>query len=324
MCWGYNTSGQLGVAPSGLDALMPPTEVPGVTDAVEVTAGSQTSCARHESGEVSCWGRLDPSDSAIAEPTLVPGLANAVELTSGNFHSCARLRDDSVVCWGENEQGQLGDGTTLRRETPTPVVGLTRVDEVTAGWDHSCARSGRSLFCWGQNEHGQIGDGTFERHLTPTRVGAELEAVEIAAGWSHTCARTREGSLYCWGRLWGETSLATAEALHALLPTRVETVERVEEIDAGGAHTCARDSEGLVVCWGRNRDGQLGDGSSGADGDRREPAPVTTLGPTAEMVAGWVHHCARERSGRVLCWGAFGGPRRRAGPGSTPYVVDGL
>ena len=33
------------------------------------------------------------------------------------------------------------------------------------------------------------------------------------------------------------------------------------QIDAGDAHTCGVTEDGAVYCWGRNDDGELGDGS---------------------------------------------------------------
>ena len=30
------------------------------------------------------------------------------------------------------------------------------------------------------------------------------------------------------------------------------------ELATGGAHTCGRDSDGRVYCWGQNADGELG------------------------------------------------------------------
>ena len=38
---------------------------------------------------------------------------------------------------------------------------------------------------------------------------------------------------------------------------------KVVDIAAGGHHNCIRSDEGAVYCWGRNDEGQLGDGSTG-------------------------------------------------------------
>ncbi|MBX3275300.1 MAG: hypothetical protein KF729_33855 [Sandaracinaceae bacterium] len=321
-CWGHNDGGQLGVPLDDRHEPLDPTDVPGIDDAVEVAAGRESSCARHASGEVSCWGRLGPGVE-VSGPTRVRGITTAVELTSGSAHRCARLRDATVVCWGLNERGQLGDGTTTRRDVPAPVASLAGVEEISAGWDHSCARTTDTVYCWGHNGEGQLGVGSFAPHHTPMPVSLAVDVVEIAAGWSHTCARTGEGEVYCWGRRWGVESESRPDEVHRLLPERVASLARVVEVDAGGAHTCTRDAEGVVACWGRDDYGQLGTGAGSLDTTRPEPRPVSALGRTEELVAGWVHNCARERSGRVLCWGSWG--RHRGGPSdATPRVVAGL
>ncbi|MFZ0325103.1 MAG: hypothetical protein WAN48_13370, partial [Actinomycetes bacterium] len=59
-------------------------------------------------------------------------------------------------------------------------------------------------------------------------------------------------------------------------------------------------------CWGLNRRGQLGNGTTV---DRRSPAPVDRTGVLAgktltRMNAGGSHTCAVDTLGRAYCWGA--------------------
>ena len=70
-------------------------------------------------------------------------------------------------------------------------------------------------------------------------------------------------------------------------------------LTAGFEHTCGLTSDGDVYCWGRNREGQIGDGTR-VD----KPAPVkVSYGPSLQTVgAGGNHTCGVTSSG-VVCWG---------------------
>jgi hypothetical protein len=51
------------------------------------------------------------SPSPSPDPATMP-VSNVVAVTTGDTHACALADDGRVFCWGENDQGQLGDGTT--------------------------------------------------------------------------------------------------------------------------------------------------------------------------------------------------------------------
>jgi hypothetical protein len=205
VCWGENTEGQLGNGCSlGRDCPVALTEVVGLTDAVEVRAGGNHTCARQSSGRVVCWGTSGGAAGGGDEeliPVEVLGLVEAEELGLGAGHSCAR-RAGSVMCWGWNYFGQLGDGTTNSTGlTPTSVTGLPDAVELgSGGHGHACARrSDGGVVCWGRNDEGALGDDTVESRLTPAEV-VELDGVtQLDCGLFHTCA-VSAGRAWCWGQ----------------------------------------------------------------------------------------------------------------------------
>jgi alpha-tubulin suppressor-like RCC1 family protein len=90
---------------------------------------------------------------------------------------------------------------------------------------------------------------------------------------------------------------------------------------AGGEHAClVRKGDGAVWCWGRNDDGQLGDGT-------RTPRAlaVRVPGVTAVAVAaGQRHTCVVRTGGAVACWGADDAGQLGDGSGAgalTPVAV---
>lgn len=218
--------------------------------------------------------------------------------------SCVRLGDATARCWGASSYGTVGDGTAKERRTPTQVTDLRNVTELVAGTQHVCARLGDGLVsCWGKNDTAQLGDpGVVAAYRpSPATVPGVANVVGLAAGEYHTCALTLAGVL-CWGgNADGEIGDGTGEDRPAA--TAVKGLPSVPvEIAAGGAHTCARFTDGTVACWGRNADGQIGDGASA--GDRTMPSLVKLPMGATHLALGDAHSCARVDNGDVYCWGA--------------------
>jgi hypothetical protein len=83
-------------------------------------------------------------------------------------------------------------------------------------------------------------------------------------------------------------------------------------LSAGTLHTCGVSMTGLTYCWGWNRDGQLGDGSTT---DRASPVPVFGSPMFQGVDAGGGHTCGVATDGAAYCWGFnFSG---QVGDGST-------
>jgi alpha-tubulin suppressor-like RCC1 family protein len=155
------------------------------------------------------------------EPAHADGPPEPVQVVVGADFSCARMSDGTVRCWGANDQGQLGDGTTIDRQSPVTVVGrLGDVRHLVAGEAHVCALVGSgSVKCWGTNRNYQVGDHNSAPFRTVpvdvTPVGVQF--LKLDAGPYATCGATRD-HLYCWG-MNVNYSLGTYNNLDA--PTRI-------------------------------------------------------------------------------------------------------
>jgi alpha-tubulin suppressor-like RCC1 family protein len=138
----------------------------------------------------------------------------------------------------------------------------------------------------------------------PERAAA-LGVTDVAAGANHTCAIV-SGTARCWGENGsGQLGDGSQTKRHTPMPVLMLGGEALD-IEAGHNHTCALLTSGSVECWGRNVEGQLGDGTN-AQSD--EPVEVSGLGSgVAAIATGASHACALTSDGVVSCWGdnAFG------------------
>jgi len=307
MCWGGNQFGDLGDGTTEERHL--PTEVVGLSDAVDIAAGDFHVCALRRSGHVVCWGNNlegqlgDGTTEERHVPTEVVGLSDAAEIAAGVGYTCARLTSGHVVCWGRNDAGQLGDGTTEERHAPAEVVGLSDAVEIAAGSDHACARrASGQVVCWGANDLGQLGDGTIMRFSSATNVTGLSDAVGISVGYANTCARRASGQVVCWGDN-SIGQLGDGTTIGRGVPTAVMGATGSVEISVGSLYTCSIDTAHQLFCWGSNGFGALGDGTTM---NRSLPTPVSIPADVIGVAAGDGHTCALRSTTptpTIMCWG---------------------
>ncbi|MDZ7863975.1 fibronectin type III domain-containing protein [Acidovorax sp.] len=309
-CWGYNASGQLGDGSTTNKST--PQPVTGLASGVAaIAAGYDHTCALTMAGAVKCWGANpfgqlgDGGTTSKSTPQPVPGLASGVaSIAAGDYHTCALTTAGAVYCWGRNTYGNLGDGSTTNKSTPQAVTGMASgVAAMAPGSEHTCAvTTAGAVQCWGRNQFGQLGDGSTTYKSTPQPVtGLASGGAAIVAGYSHTCALTTAGAVRCWGaNPFGQ--LGDGSTTNKSTPQPVTGLAGgVAAIAGRNGHTCALTTAGAVQCWGRNNEGQLGEGSTT---DQSTPQPVTGLASgVAAIAAGGNHTCALATAEAVQCWG---------------------
>lgn len=290
--------------------------------ATATTSAGGHSCAVRQSGTVVCWGRNDfgqlgnGTTTNSNRPVVVTGLTSIVEIALGLDHTCARSSTNAVYCWGRNQLGQVGVGSaTTYFATPQTVVVPPEaggIAELRAGDAHTCARNitnvgtgAGSIYCWGSDAYGQLGNGAAGSSTSPVLVDRG-NATSLQAGAFHNCAFFNAFPGFpatagwgCWGANWS-SQLGNGMYANLPSPTVMPALASATSMALGDSHTCfIQSGTGAVRCVGSNGEGQLGNGTFGAD----QTTPVTAIMSGAtEVSAGWRHTCARIGD-VVQCWG---------------------
>jgi alpha-tubulin suppressor-like RCC1 family protein len=342
-CWGANSEGELGggapgTSPRAVEVQNPAGTGP-LTGVLQVSAHYVGACALLTTREVVCWGANAEGQRGIGttapqgdEPTYVLDPAGTAHLTgvrsiatsSGDF-VCAVLQNGQARCWGDNDDGQLGRGTTTNNQPFARAVRavsgtgpLTGIASMDLGLGHACAAlTSGEVRCWGNNLSGQLGDGTVTPRNRPVAVrktagpGHLANVASVGLGDDHSCAVLTSGQVRCWGAN-AHGALGDGTTHPRRRPAVVKNVAGtgpltgVATVSAGVKHTCALTTSGLVRCWGKDDSGQLG---NDIGGDTPRPGKVVTVsGPgqlsgVTSLTTGDQHACAVVSGGAVRCWG---------------------
>ncbi len=335
-CWGNPEFTGAGEITIGIWQTLPRNVIGLPARVTAVDANWAHTCALLETENVYCWGQNFAgqlgNNSTVTQwtPTVVPGAYRFghTSIATGPMHTCAITSNGSVFCWGDDRYGQLGSGRFLRRNTASAVSLDETSRTIDLGINHSCAVTTQgAVKCWGSNGSQRLSSSPFQNESTPITVMDLQQGIStVAVGNSHTCVVTETNGVKCWGGNWlGQLGGGIDMPWPGTLVDVVGLSDNVTAIAVGANHSCALRTDGRVQCWGYNRDGQLGDGTTV---DRNVPTDVIEL--PAEVIAitaGDNHSCALTKERQVKCWGSnFTG---QLGDGSTvnstrPVAVDNL
>ena len=261
---------------------------------------------------------LMPAASAAQTPLLIRDIA------SGSQFTLVVKADGTVVGWGRDPDGQAARPVSASRVMPAPVIidlpGKALQVAMGNTTQYALLEDG-SVVAWGTNDEGQLGNGPMgatgelgrypKPSITPVRVTGLTDVIQIEAGAKHALALRKDGTVWAWGTrddgAIGDGQPKTLRPVMAIGPTQVKGLQGITQIAATGRHNLALRSDGKVMAWGLNHDGQLGNGTRD---NGWTPAEVTGLDRIVAIAAGVASFAgnyfsgALRDDGTVLTWGS--------------------
>ena len=294
--WGDNDYGQLGSAQQKyFSPVLSPVKAD-VSNVVAVAAPCYTTHVLKADGTVWSYGddeqfgvlgshnrgtvlgAVPPiTTTYIPQQVLAPGdvpLTNVIAISAFAFHSMALKSDGTVWAWGQGRYGELGDGTETDHSTAVqvlvaPGVPLTGVVAIATGAFSSYAiKSNGTVWAWGSNTSFALGTQT-----TP---------------YSHVLA--------------SPNNLGSTIEYYSPWAVKVPGLRNIVAVAPGTRHYAALKNDGTVWTWGRNAEGQLGDGSLSTTA-RSTPVMLSSLSGVTKISTHWSHTLALKGDGTVWTWG---------------------
>jgi alpha-tubulin suppressor-like RCC1 family protein len=160
-----------------------PQAIAGITNAAQISAGYEHTCARLGDGTVRCWGKNDHGQlgdgttEARNAPVAVVGVTGATDLAAsggGGGFACALVAGGAAKCWGRGFDGGLGDGNAEEHDAAraVDVSGLRGAVAIEVGGNalhgHACAvTADNSVVCWGYGGYIGLPPSSSQTYLQP-------------------------------------------------------------------------------------------------------------------------------------------------------------
>lgn len=158
------------------------------------------------------------------------------------------------------------------------------------------------IWGWGDNGSGQLGNGNNKRAYFPIPCATGIDGTQvkdIQCGNLNTLFLMQDGTVWTCGRNnYGQQGQKTKKE-YVFTPIQIPGLENIEKIACGFGQCLALDADGRVWSWGRNSNGQVGDGTKKGV---KEPI-MLDMENIVDISCGGKFNMAMAADGTVWGWG---------------------
>jgi alpha-tubulin suppressor-like RCC1 family protein len=312
--WGNNIQGQIG--DNSIIFRSSPVQIGALTGWTRVAAGNQSFTLAIRSGQLWSWGVNSrgqlginaPTSDQRSSPVQVGALTDWAEISAGNAHCLAVKTGGTLWAWGENDQGQVGDGTTINRSSPVQIGSASDWSKVYAGIGNSPSNSyaiktNGTIWAWGSpGGNGTLGNSLTLDTSSPVQIGSATNwsmLTPLGGNSGFVFAINSSGELYGWGNCGIINENTFLGSLNS--PVQVGTLEW-SQIASGNDVSLGIKAEGSLWSWGRGNRGQLG--NNRVTDQYVSPNQIGTAKDWAQIFAFSESGCfAIKSSGTLWAWG---------------------
>lgn len=278
--------------------------------------GSVLATGTNEHGQIGDGTTQDKSSWVNITNSGVLSGRRVISISSGEFHTVALCSDNTLAAWGWNGFYQLGSasapGLVPSAVSRTSALSGKTIVAVAAGNLHTLVlTSENQVYAWGYNGYGSLGDGTTSSSYEPVLVQnlSGENIIQISAGY-HSAALSNNGRLFMWGHnFYG--ALGTGDTTQYIQPQNVSNYgalfgRTISSVQAGAFSTQVICTDGRVVGWGLNNDGQLGNGTTASTSTPTlQPISTALNGQILKKLrSGNYHSLGITSTGQFVSWGS--------------------
>uniref|UniRef100_A0A8C3UKE5 Retinitis pigmentosa GTPase regulator n=1 Tax=Catharus ustulatus TaxID=91951 RepID=A0A8C3UKE5_CATUS len=177
----------------------------------QLSAGSYTSAAVTEDGQLFVWGdnsegQIGLASEASASVPCKVDIGKPVSFVScGYYHSALITGDGELYTFGEPLNGKLGlfPEQLKNNRVPQPVLGIMeKVKKVACGGEHTVVLTEKAVYTFGLGQYGQLGHGTFVFESSvpkPVKHLKRHKICNIACGENHSAVIAENGLMFTFG-----------------------------------------------------------------------------------------------------------------------------